>query len=151
MRRQQYGRPVLGFYKGRNGETHPITKSAAELNRRKIITGSQTFKAISPFKSIKPQFKGISPEAQKRKMENAQRQLQHLDDDLRRTDSELGKLNESAGIYKTEAEKAHYEGNEGKLKSSQKSLRLTLFTLQSKMRHRKAVEQQIMSTKRLLR
>lgn len=145
MRRQQQSGKLVGFYKDHHGETRPIIKSAAELNRKKIIQGGQSFKGVSP------QFHGVSPEAQKRKTEEAQRQLQRLDGELRNTDNEIAKLNASVGNLKAEVQKAHYDGNDGKEKSAQKSLRQTAFVLQSKVRHRRSVEQQIMTTKKQLR
>jgi hypothetical protein len=46
MKRQaKQAKPVVGFYKDR-GKTKPITKSVAELNRKKIIQGSQRFKGV---------------------------------------------------------------------------------------------------------
>lgn len=140
--RRQSARPVLGFYKDKRGETRPITKSVVELNRKKVIQGCQSFKGVSPFK-------GMSPEAQKRQTENARKQLQHLDGELQKTDREIGQLNESLAKLKAEGQKARYEGNEGKLKSVQKSFRQSAFTLQSKMRHRRAVEQQTAKLKRI--
>jgi predicted RNase H-like nuclease (RuvC/YqgF family) len=134
--RRQSGKPVVGFYKDRRGETRPITKSVAELNRKKVIQGGQ-------------RFKGVSPEAQKRQIENARRQLQRLEGELQNTDREVGKLNESSERLKSEVQKAHYEGNESKEKSLQKSLRQVAFTLQSKMRHKRAVEQQAAKLKRI--
>jgi hypothetical protein len=38
---------VVGFYKD-NGKTKPITKSVAQLNRKKIVRGSKQFLGIKP-------------------------------------------------------------------------------------------------------
>jgi chromosome segregation ATPase len=144
-RHQQQSGKLVGFYKDHRGETRPIIKPAAELNRKKVIHNGRSFEGV------RPQFHGVSPEAQKRKTEQAQKQIQHLDGELQRTDSEIAKLNESIGQLKTEAQKAHYDGNDGKEKSVQKSLRLAAFTLQSKLRHKRALEQQTAQLRRTCR
>ena len=37
---------VVGFYKDRDGKTKPITKSAADLNRKKLIENGHGFKGV---------------------------------------------------------------------------------------------------------
>ena len=38
---------AVGFFNGRDGETHPITKSSTELSRKKIVKGPRKFKAVA--------------------------------------------------------------------------------------------------------
>jgi hypothetical protein len=48
MKKQaKQGKSVVGFYKDRDGKTKPITKSAAELNRKKFIEGGHEFKPVT--------------------------------------------------------------------------------------------------------
>lgn len=39
-------KPVVDFYRDSHGETRPITKSTAELNRKKVVKGSHRFKGV---------------------------------------------------------------------------------------------------------
>jgi len=57
------GRVLVGFYKDEDGKTKPITRSARELNRKKIIKNSKKFGNVKPrstggFGSTKLRFKG---------------------------------------------------------------------------------------------
>jgi hypothetical protein len=47
MRRQNQ-KPVVGFFKDRDGKTKPITKSTAELNRKRIVANPRQFRGVSP-------------------------------------------------------------------------------------------------------
>jgi hypothetical protein len=47
MKRQaKQAKPVVGFYRDRDGKTKPITKSAADLNRKKLIENGHGFKGV---------------------------------------------------------------------------------------------------------
>ncbi|MGA2309425.1 MAG: hypothetical protein ABSG57_07755 [Candidatus Bathyarchaeia archaeon] len=37
---------VVGFYRDRDGTTKPITKSAAQLNRKKVVENAHDFKSV---------------------------------------------------------------------------------------------------------
>lgn len=45
--RTKQAKPVLGFYRDRDGETKPITKSVTELNRKKVIKNAHGFKGVN--------------------------------------------------------------------------------------------------------
>lgn len=45
MRRQEN---VVGFYKDKRGKARPITKSDAELNRKRVLQNPREFKGIQP-------------------------------------------------------------------------------------------------------
>ena len=47
MRRKQE-QTVLGFFKDKSGSTRPITKSAAELNRKKVVQKPKQFQGVNP-------------------------------------------------------------------------------------------------------
>jgi hypothetical protein len=39
---------VVGFYRDRDGKTKPITKSIAELNRKKFVKSGRSFRGVEP-------------------------------------------------------------------------------------------------------
>jgi DNA polymerase/3'-5' exonuclease PolX len=45
-------RKALGFFTGKDGKTHPITKSDHQLNRKRIVKNSRSFKGVSPGNEI---------------------------------------------------------------------------------------------------
>lgn len=44
----QNKRVLVGFYKDKEGETRPVTKSTAELQRKKVIQNPRPFKTVQP-------------------------------------------------------------------------------------------------------
>jgi hypothetical protein len=47
VRMRKKGR-VVGFYKDKLGETHPITKSERQIKQRKVIQGPKLFRGVRP-------------------------------------------------------------------------------------------------------
>jgi hypothetical protein len=48
MPRQQEQKFTVGFYKDHHGNTRPITKSSAQLNRTKVVQHPQQFRGVNP-------------------------------------------------------------------------------------------------------
>jgi len=69
----------VGFYKDKRGETRPITKSTAQLNRTKVVQRPQ-------------QFRGVSPDRERQMRE---RQRVQVDSNLRKMNGLLQTLNKS--------------------------------------------------------
>jgi len=44
----KHRRAAVGFYKDRDGETRPITKSEAEVNRKRVVQNSRRFEGVTP-------------------------------------------------------------------------------------------------------
>lgn len=48
MKKRQAAKHVVGFYKDKAGETHPITKSTLELNKKKVVQDPKQFSGVIP-------------------------------------------------------------------------------------------------------
>jgi hypothetical protein len=47
------GRVLVGFYKDKDGKTKPVTRSARELNRKKVVKNPKRFHTVSPLHTRK--------------------------------------------------------------------------------------------------
>jgi hypothetical protein len=48
LKKRQAAKNVVGFYKDKAGETHPVTKSTVEFNRKKVVQNPKQFSGVIP-------------------------------------------------------------------------------------------------------
>jgi hypothetical protein len=58
---KKHKRVAVGFYKDENGETRPVTKPKAELQRKKILRNPRKFKGVKPGKNFKAGYRVGEP------------------------------------------------------------------------------------------
>jgi hypothetical protein len=126
---------VLGFYKDRDGETRPITKSTAELNRPKVVRHPQ-------------QFHGVSPQDREKQMRERQRvqvdsNLGKMDDFLQMLNKNLEQRGSEMEGLKREYDQAQSQQDLRKATGIQQRMNRLLFTVTSLGKKRDAVQAKI--------
>jgi hypothetical protein len=48
LKKRRGAKLVVGFFKDKAGETHPVTKSTVELNRKKVVQNPKQFSGVIP-------------------------------------------------------------------------------------------------------
>lgn len=95
MKKRQAGKHVVGFFKDKAGETHPITKSTVELNRKKVVQNPK-------------QFSGVIPQAAAKKVARVRGTAQELEDIL----GELTMLRNNVLVLQEQRKKLLEQGSE---------------------------------------
>lgn len=132
MPKQQQRQNVVGFYKD-HGQTKPITKSTAELNRTKVVQQPQ-------------RFRGVSPQNDKQLRERQRAQL----------DNTIGKMKNIMNVVNTSLERRGHDmedmkklydiaaqDNPAQAKNIQMKMNRMLFTVQSLARKRDDLQKKI--------